>query len=183
MAGAPPPLAIPKKKKRSSAPVIIVLCVLLILAVGAVGMVYNDNYKTVLVAVGLWQETEPETTERETEPTAVRSAYTMEPFTTTTIEYTTEETEPQTSTTPTVATTNDSGLMTIPPTRYRVDTRSPIDNTPLRIRSGPSVDYEKIGTIPNLEMVIVTQLKDDWAYVAYEGISGWAYSDFLVRIG
>ena len=183
VAGTPPPPALPPKKKRSSAPLIVVLLILLIFAVGAVGLVYNDNYKDVLIAVGLGQYVEPETTVSETEPTAIAFEQTTELPVVTMVEHTVDEIEPQTSATPTAATTNDSGLVTISPTRYRVDTRSPIDNTPLRIRSGPSVDFEKIGTISNLEVVIVTQLMGDWAYVTYEGISGWAFLDFLVRIG
>jgi len=102
-AGAPPPASRqqagqPKKKRRGIALVIAVLCVLLLLAVGAVGLVYNDNYKAVLAAVGMGQENKPETTAGEAELTSSTSAPATEPpDETSTTQDEEEETEPETS--------------------------------------------------------------------------------------
>jgi len=83
VAGAPPPASRqqaghPKKKRRGTARLIAVLCVVLLIAVGAVGLVYNENYKAVLAAVGLRQDIEPETTAGETEPATSTSTPTTE---------------------------------------------------------------------------------------------------------
>ena len=50
----------------------------------------------------------------------------------------------------------------------------------LRIRKEPSVDYgEKIGLIPKGTIVTVHRFENDWAFVTYEGVSGWCSSEFL----
>ena len=50
----------------------------------------------------------------------------------------------------------------------------------LRIRKQPNVDYgEKIGLIPKGTIVTVQRFENDWAYVTYEGVSGWCSSEFL----
>ena len=50
----------------------------------------------------------------------------------------------------------------------------------LRIRKQPSVDYgEKIGLVPKGTIVTVERFENDWAYITYEGVSGWCSSEFL----
>jgi len=46
----------PAKKKRGTTSLIIVLCVLIITAVATAVMIYNDNYKEVLAAIGVVQD-------------------------------------------------------------------------------------------------------------------------------
>jgi len=135
VAGTPPPPAKPPKKKRSSAPLIVVLLILLLLAVGAVGMVYNDNYKAVLTAVGLGQHVEPETTTGETESTTIPIMQTTEPPASTTEGY--SETEPQTEATTTTAVPSFTEAGEIPPTAYRVYFEDDHDHT-IFIRVGPT---------------------------------------------
>ena len=82
-AGAPPPALYqqagqPKKKRRGIALIIAVLCVLILVAVAAVGLAYNGNYKAVLVAIGIGPDSESETTAGESEPTSSTSAPTTE---------------------------------------------------------------------------------------------------------
>ena len=170
----------PKKKKSAARWVVPVLAVLL-LAGGAACLLYNDNYKAVLSAVGLWREQEPETAAAWTEPATAGQTQTAS-HTDSPLEFNFPE-----ETLPPIVTTagtqpGGSGMVAIPPTRYRVDTNSPIEHTPLRIRIGPSVEFDKIGSIPDLAVVIVTQIMDDWAYVTYEGVSGWAYMGWMVPI-
>jgi len=153
-------------KKRGNTPLIAVLCILLVVAVAAVGLVYNNNYEALLAAIGFRRETATEPSAGETEPAS--PVWATDP--------------PYTFPRATETTSRGSGAVTIPSKLYRIDTRSPIDHTPLRIRSGPSVEFEKIGIIPDLQVVVVTQLADDWAFVTYEGISGWAYLEFMVPI-
>jgi len=179
VAGAPPPPASPPKKKRSSAPLIMVLLILLILAIAAVGMVYNDNYKTVLTAVGLGQYVEPETTVSETEPTTTAPIQTTEAPTTTTDEY--SETEPLRALTPTTITPSYTEAGEIPPTAYRVYFENDHDHT-LFIRVGPSQDYRDIGSIPARSIVVVTRIVDGWAYLTYNGITGWSSMDYLFEV-
>lgn len=50
----------------------------------------------------------------------------------------------------------------------------------LRIRNLPNVDYgEKIGLIPKGTIVNVQRFENEWAYVTYDGVSGWCSSEFL----
>lgn len=83
VAGAPPPAlrqqaGQPKKKRRGTALAVTALCMLLLVAVAAVGLVYNDNYKAVLTAIGLGQDDESETTAGRKEPTSSTSVPTTE---------------------------------------------------------------------------------------------------------
>lgn len=74
------------------------------------------------------------------------------------------------------------------PTEF-IDTQSPsVEGTPaivvtdssdLRMRSGPSTDYEVVGSVPKGASVIITDRDGSWAYVIYEDLAGWCYADYL----
>jgi len=169
----------PAKKKRSSAPLIVVLFLLLVLAIAAVGMVYNDNYKTVLAAIGFVEASEPVTTEAETEPFSAVTTQTDQP-TTTALELT-EKTEPPTEAITTTAVPRTADTGEIPPTAYRVYFEDDHDHT-LFIRVGPSTDFKDIGSIPARSIVVVTRIVDGWAYLTYNGITGWSSMDYLFKV-
>gem|GEM_PF-3487436 len=172
----------PREKKRIGLWVVLIL-LLLALAGAAFYLIYNDNYKQVLSAIGLQQASQPETVAAWIEPSTTAPPQAVQP-TESPLEFSfpKEETLPPIITTAAETLPGGSGMVTISPTLYRVDTKSPIDHTPLRIRGGPSVEFEKIGSIPDLQVVIVTQMMDDWAYVTFEGVSGWAYMGWMVPV-
>jgi len=158
-----------EKKKR--APAIVLLCILLVLAVGAIGLVYNNNYKVVLAAVGLGQETEPEKMTEWTEPIPTTPTQTTEAPVIYEFGFVEVETEPPRTAVPPPS---DSGAMNI--TYYKVVTET---GSILRIRSERSVDSLKIGEIPDGGVVAVRQIIDGWAYVEYDGVVGWSSMDYL----
>ena len=53
------------------------------------------------------------------------------------------------------------------------------ETSPLRLRETPSLDAEAIESMPKGSQVIVLRLEDEWAYVDYQGISGWCSAAYL----
>lgn len=53
------------------------------------------------------------------------------------------------------------------------------ENSPLRLRKSPSLDAEAIESMPKGSQVIILRQEDDWAYVDYQGISGWCSAAYL----
>jgi len=53
----------------------------------------------------------------------------------------------------------------------------------LRMREGPSLDYNVVILIPNYEYITVLEENGGWAFVDHKGTSGWVSSDFLLREG
>ena len=53
------------------------------------------------------------------------------------------------------------------------------ESSPLRLRESPSVDAETLESMPKGSTVIVLRLEDEWAYVDYQGISGWCSAQYL----
>lgn len=49
----------------------------------------------------------------------------------------------------------------------------------LNLRSGPSTDSSKVGTIPGGTLVEVTSANGKWAAVSYNGVSGYCSMDYL----
>ena len=58
----------PTMKKRSTVPLIIVLCMLIITTLATTVLVHNDNYKTVLAALGMRRDADTTTAEEQTVP-------------------------------------------------------------------------------------------------------------------
>ena len=53
------------------------------------------------------------------------------------------------------------------------------ETDPLRLREAPSMSGTPIESMPKGSQVIVLRLEGDWAYVEYQGISGWCASAYL----
>lgn len=53
------------------------------------------------------------------------------------------------------------------------------ESSPLRLREAPSTDAETVESMPKGSQVIVLRLEDEWAYVDYQGISGWCSAAYL----
>ena len=49
----------------------------------------------------------------------------------------------------------------------------------LNMRSGPGENYEKIGSIPRGETVVIEKKENGWAYVDYNGQKGWCSLNYL----
>ena len=58
---------------------------------------------------------------------------------------------------------------------YRVNT----DGSPLNVRSGPGVSYDRVGSLPDGADINVRKIQDGWAYTTYNGVSGWASMEYL----
>lgn len=57
------------------------------------------------------------------------------------------------------------------------------ENFPLSIRSGHGTCFDKIGNIPIGATVHVTAAGGAWAHVSYNGVSGYASTQYLKRVG
>ena len=66
----------------------------------------------------------------------------------------------------------------IQPGAYRVTTQ----RDDLNIRSGPGSSYEVIGRIPKDTQVNVSAVNGEWAYVTYNGVSGWCSAAYLTKV-
>ena len=53
------------------------------------------------------------------------------------------------------------------------------ESSPLRLRETPSLDSEILESMPKGSEVIVLRMEGDWAYVDYQGMSGWCASKYL----
>lgn len=53
----------------------------------------------------------------------------------------------------------------------------------LRLREGPSVDYEVVTLIPNHEYITLLEEEGGWARVEFGGTTGWVSTEFLLREG
>lgn len=53
------------------------------------------------------------------------------------------------------------------------------ESSPLRLRESPSLDAETIESMPKGSQVILLRLEDQWAYVDYQGMSGWCSAAYL----
>lgn len=51
----------------------------------------------------------------------------------------------------------------------------------LRMRSGPSTDYEVVGSIPNGSTVTMLDQDGSWALVEYNGTTGWCSTKYLTE--
>lgn len=74
------------------------------------------------------------------------------------------------------STQNAPGAISIQPTLYVVVFE---DEHTLRIRTGPTIEFTQIGSVPKSSVVIATKICDDWAYVSYGGIAGWSSMEYL----
>ncbi len=52
----------------------------------------------------------------------------------------------------------------------------------LNMRSGPGESFEKVGSIPRGETVIIEKEENGWAYVDYNGQKGWCAMNYLVIV-
>lgn len=61
-------------------------------------------------------------------------------------------------------------------------TASATATTDLNIRTGPGPQFETLGVIANGDVALVTGCVDgeSWCEVDYDGVIGWAYTDYLV---
>ena len=50
----------------------------------------------------------------------------------------------------------------------------------LNVRSGPGTQYPRIGSLPKGEEVDVFAEKDDWAYIAGDGLQGYVSKQYLM---
>lgn len=53
------------------------------------------------------------------------------------------------------------------------------ETSPLRLRATPSLDSEILESMPKGSEVIVMRMEGDWAYVDYQGMSGWCSLQYL----
>ena len=53
------------------------------------------------------------------------------------------------------------------------------ESTDLRLRATPSLEGETIESMPKGSQVTVMRLEGDWAYVDYQGMSGWCAAQYL----
>ena len=49
----------------------------------------------------------------------------------------------------------------------------------LRMRSGPSTDYDVVESLPNGASVTILDQKDSWSMVDYNGTVGWCFTEYL----
>lgn len=56
------------------------------------------------------------------------------------------------------------------------------ENTTLRIRSGPSTDSQKIGSLPHGTVVTVTEKRNGWGRIEHEGTVGWISLEYAVQV-
>jgi len=169
---AGPKLEQQAKKSRNSAPLIVVLCVLLVFAIGAIALVYNDNYNLVLDAIGMRQETQSEAMAEWTDPVSSMPTQATEPPSIYEFGFVDVEPEPpQTAASPDVTVSGATGVA-----YYKVVTALGYD---LRIRSERSTDSLILGKIPDGGIIAVSQVVDGWAYAEYDGVVGWASMDYL----
>ena len=54
--------------------------------------------------------------------------------------------------------------------------------TNLRIRSGPSTDYDQVGLVTFKDTVTVTKKQGNWGYITYNGVSGWISLDYCTKV-
>jgi len=151
--------ASPTPKKPKKVPLLISLCVLsLAVVVVAVGWLYNNSQN----ATRNNRQTERYTTTYNTEYTTIPTTESRTSATTTTTQ-------------PTVSLTTMQPPAAGGDNNYTVTT----SGDSLLIRSGPSQEFSPIGKIPNSTVVTVAEIRDNWAYLTYDGISGWSSMDYL----
>jgi len=176
---------LPKKKKHTA--LWIILPLLFVLLSGAAAyLVYNDNYKAVLSAVGFPQDNEPEADPGWTEPIMTVPTQTTEsPTDSWEFVFPEEETQPSTIPTTKPSTVPTPSIVTGIQERYKVVTAG----NDLRIRNGPGTEFDQIGRISKGTIVTVTQKHnngesqyDNWGHIEYKGIAGWVAMDFLQPI-
>lgn len=63
--------------------------------------------------------------------------------------------------------------------RYKVKTNSGV---PLRIRKKPSTSSEVLGRIPNKTIIEVDEKSGKWFHTSYNGITGYCYSAYLLKV-
>lgn len=66
----------------------------------------------------------------------------------------------------------------ITPGSYMVNTQ----NDDLNMRAGAGTEQAIVGRIPKGTVVTVTAVNGSWAYVTYNGVSGWVSTQFLVPV-
>lgn len=71
------------------------------------------------------------------------------------------------------------GIPFILPTAVRYGMVS-TDGSNLNIRSYPSMDGAIIGKIPNNAAMLITGEYNGWYVVSYNGVTGYANSDFII---
>lgn len=74
---------------------------------------------------------------------------------------------------------NAPNAVSIPTTGYRVVFE---EDHNLHIRTGPSEDFTIIGKIPRNSIITATSMCDGWAYVTYDGITGWSSMKYLLKV-
>ena len=53
------------------------------------------------------------------------------------------------------------------------------ENDPLRLRETPSKEGNTLESMPKDSLVVVLRIEDEWAYVDYQGMSGWCSLKYL----
>ena len=48
----------------------------------------------------------------------------------------------------------------------------------LRIRDGADTQYDSLGLVPNGVLVTVTEIRDNWGKITYDGVTGWICLDY-----
>ncbi len=159
--------------------------IIVILVIVLVGILFsNKNNKPGAPANNPATTTEAQETENQstlpgqtTKPSATTGAVTTVPgatvVTTTKKGDENETTAPATSAAPTTSPTE--GLT---PGNYVVNTSG--DN--LNIRKGQGTSYDKIGSIPNGTAITAYTNGGAWAYVTYNGVSGWVSTQYLKAV-
>ena len=66
---------------------------------------------------------------------------------------------------------------------YKAEVNLISTKSSLNLRNGPSTTDRVIGKIPFGAVVDVLAEKDSWLYVRYNGMSGYAAAEYLVRVG
>lgn len=66
---------------------------------------------------------------------------------------------------------------------YKAEVNLISHKSSLNLRNGPSTTDRVIGSIPHGGVVDVLAEADSWLYVRYNGMSGYAAAEYLVRVG
>ena len=89
---------------------------------------------------------------------------------------------PQTSANANASTTNPTPSATtagaILPGTYKVNTQQ----DDLNIRAGAGADQVIVGRVPKDTVVTVTAVNGNWAYITYNGVSGWVSTVYLLAV-
>lgn len=140
----------------------------------------NQNKRSALTTVST-------VTSRNVTSTTTQATTTTTSTVTTTTSASTTTTVTTTTTPTTTVTTRDPYTVPVTPeyTDWLKDMSVTTDISDLRIRCGPGYDYSIVGEIPKGTTIAVNaEIVDEksgeiWAYLTYNGVSGWSTEKFL----